>query len=245
MAMTVRPDMVNGHRICHGGFIFTLADSTFAFACNSHRPRAVAPAVRDHLHPAGRAATAGRDRARSFAHRAFRDLRHPRRVSPDGVLPSFAAIPAPSAAPGCRRPRRRTSETADREDRVAHSLPISTGSSRSPRTGPLRARLARRDCGAADESASPGRCAHAYDNVAALQAGVRRRRRASRRFQATWPTSRNFRSRSRPTCATTIRSACSRCRASKLVAASMPPPAPPASRPWSAIPRPTSRPGPT
>ena len=35
IAMTVRPDMLNGFRICHGGFIFTLADSAFAFACNS------------------------------------------------------------------------------------------------------------------------------------------------------------------------------------------------------------------
>lgn len=34
LVMTVREDMVNGHNICHGGFIFTLADSTFAFACN-------------------------------------------------------------------------------------------------------------------------------------------------------------------------------------------------------------------
>ena len=42
LTMTVRPDMVNGQRIAHGGFIFTLADSTFAFACNSHNDRAVA-----------------------------------------------------------------------------------------------------------------------------------------------------------------------------------------------------------
>ena len=42
LKMTVRPDMVNGQRIAHGGFIFTLADSTFAFACNSHNERAVA-----------------------------------------------------------------------------------------------------------------------------------------------------------------------------------------------------------
>ena len=42
LAMDVRPDMVNGHAICHGGFIFTLADSTFAFACNSHNRNAVA-----------------------------------------------------------------------------------------------------------------------------------------------------------------------------------------------------------
>ena len=42
LAMTVRPDMVNGQRIAHGGFIFTLADSAFAFACNSHNEKAVA-----------------------------------------------------------------------------------------------------------------------------------------------------------------------------------------------------------
>ena len=42
LAMTVGPHMVNGQRIAHGGFIFTLADSAFAFACNSHNERAVA-----------------------------------------------------------------------------------------------------------------------------------------------------------------------------------------------------------
>jgi acyl-CoA thioesterase len=42
LAMTIRPDMVNGHGIAHGGFIFTLADSAFAFACNSHNDRTVA-----------------------------------------------------------------------------------------------------------------------------------------------------------------------------------------------------------
>jgi acyl-CoA thioesterase len=42
LAMTVKPNMVNGHGIAHGGFIFTLADSAFAFACNSHNERAVA-----------------------------------------------------------------------------------------------------------------------------------------------------------------------------------------------------------
>ena len=36
LAMTVREDMVNGHQICHGGLIFTLADSAFAFACNTY-----------------------------------------------------------------------------------------------------------------------------------------------------------------------------------------------------------------
>src|SRR5207249_7529311 len=42
LTMTVRPDMVNGHAICHGGFIFTLADSAFAFACNSYNFNTVA-----------------------------------------------------------------------------------------------------------------------------------------------------------------------------------------------------------
>ncbi|HUH93173.1 MAG TPA: hydroxyphenylacetyl-CoA thioesterase PaaI [Casimicrobiaceae bacterium] len=36
LTMTVRADMLNGHAICHGGFIFSLADSAFAFACNSY-----------------------------------------------------------------------------------------------------------------------------------------------------------------------------------------------------------------
>ncbi|MBA4261947.1 MAG: phenylacetic acid degradation protein PaaD [Comamonadaceae bacterium] len=42
MRMVVQPLHLNGHQICHGGFIFTLADSTFAFACNSHNRNAVA-----------------------------------------------------------------------------------------------------------------------------------------------------------------------------------------------------------
>lgn len=42
LRMLVKPLHLNGHQICHGGFIFTLADSTFAFACNSHNRNAVA-----------------------------------------------------------------------------------------------------------------------------------------------------------------------------------------------------------
>src|SRR5262249_26928650 len=42
LSMTVQPHMVNGQRIAHGGFIFTLADSAFAFACNSHNQKSVA-----------------------------------------------------------------------------------------------------------------------------------------------------------------------------------------------------------
>ncbi len=42
LTMTLKPEMVSGQRIAHGGFIFTLADSAFAFACNSHNERTVA-----------------------------------------------------------------------------------------------------------------------------------------------------------------------------------------------------------
>ena len=42
LSMTVAEHMTNGHGICHGGFIFTLSDSAFAFACNSYNQRVVA-----------------------------------------------------------------------------------------------------------------------------------------------------------------------------------------------------------
>ena len=53
MSMTVRPDMLNGHATCHGGFIFSLADSAFAYACNSYNQNTVASACHiDFLAPA-------------------------------------------------------------------------------------------------------------------------------------------------------------------------------------------------
>jgi len=53
MQMVVREDMANVHNTCHGGFIFTLADSTFAYACNSHNKNAVAvTCMIEYLRPA-------------------------------------------------------------------------------------------------------------------------------------------------------------------------------------------------
>ena len=53
LSMTVRADMLNSHAICHGGFIFTLADSAFAFACNSYNLNTVASGCSiDFLAPA-------------------------------------------------------------------------------------------------------------------------------------------------------------------------------------------------
>jgi len=55
MRMRVRDDMLNGHGTCHGGYIFMLADSAFAFACNSHNFNTVgAGCTIDYLAP-GRA----------------------------------------------------------------------------------------------------------------------------------------------------------------------------------------------
>lgn len=53
MSMLVRDDMLNGHASCHGGLIFSLADSAFAFSCNSHGGVVVAAAASiDFLAPA-------------------------------------------------------------------------------------------------------------------------------------------------------------------------------------------------
>jgi acyl-CoA thioesterase len=53
VTMLVRPDMVNGHRLCHGGIVFSLADSAFAFACNSYGDNTLAAAASiDFLAPA-------------------------------------------------------------------------------------------------------------------------------------------------------------------------------------------------
>lgn len=53
VTMVVRPDMVNGHDLCHGGLVASLADSAFALACNSHGTVTVAAGFEiDFLEPA-------------------------------------------------------------------------------------------------------------------------------------------------------------------------------------------------
>ena len=76
LTMTIKPHMVNGHGIAHGGFIFLLADSAFAFACNSHNERAVAAQCNiSFIRPGQARRSAGRGGAGNLAHRTFRDLR--------------------------------------------------------------------------------------------------------------------------------------------------------------------------
>ncbi|NNM00163.1 MAG: hydroxyphenylacetyl-CoA thioesterase PaaI, partial [Gammaproteobacteria bacterium] len=53
MQMTVTDAMLNGHDVCHGGFLFTLADTAFAYACNSQDEAALAQGASiDFLKPA-------------------------------------------------------------------------------------------------------------------------------------------------------------------------------------------------
>ena len=53
MTMRVTADMTNGHGTCHGGYVFALADSAFAFACNAYNQVTVAAgATIDYLRPA-------------------------------------------------------------------------------------------------------------------------------------------------------------------------------------------------
>jgi acyl-CoA thioesterase len=49
MRMAVREDMINGHDLCHGGLIFALADSTFAFACNAANQVTLAASAEIHF----------------------------------------------------------------------------------------------------------------------------------------------------------------------------------------------------
>jgi acyl-CoA thioesterase len=54
LSMAVREDMVNGHGLCHGGYVFALADSAFAFACNSENHSTVAAGARVEFLAPGR-----------------------------------------------------------------------------------------------------------------------------------------------------------------------------------------------
>lgn len=53
VVMRVLPEMINGHHVCHGGLVFSLADTAFAYACNSYNESTVAAAGSiDFLAPA-------------------------------------------------------------------------------------------------------------------------------------------------------------------------------------------------
>jgi len=52
MTMRVTDEMINGHNICHGGYVFTFADTAFAYACNAYNQNTVAQGAQiDFLRP--------------------------------------------------------------------------------------------------------------------------------------------------------------------------------------------------
>ena len=78
VSMEVQPYMANGQKLCHGGYIFTLADSAFGYACNTHNQRAVSAAASiQHLAPAyvGDRLTAHAVEVERKARRAVYDVR--------------------------------------------------------------------------------------------------------------------------------------------------------------------------
>ena len=203
--MTVRADMVNGHAICHGGFIFTLADSAFAFACNSYNLQHGRAGLRDRVPGAGarrRRAHGDAPRAQPAGRTGVYDIevrnqrRRDRRAVPRQELPhqghvvdepsltrtdGRSAMPAKAPRPGELEPI----ERASRDELARCSSRACAGRSRMPTT------TCRTIASAFDAAGVHPDDLRALDDLA------------------------RFRSPSRPTCATTIRSACSRCRASR------------------------------
>ena len=223
--------MVNGHGICHGGYIFTLADSAFAFACNTYNQRTVAQhCAITFLRPAGKAACACGASARE-RQRAGRTGIYDVTVPTDGD--GHRRVPRPLA-----HDRRRVLSRRMSKHRGNAMLDLSP---QKERTRADRNRLARRDRRAATARLKWS-LRHAYDNVPHYREKFDGGRRASRRSARRSPTSRSFPSPPSRTCATTIPSACSPCRATRS-RASTPPPAPPASRRSSATRRATSTSG--
>ena len=232
LTMTVQPHMVNGERIAHGGFIFLLADSTFAFACNCAIERAVAAQCDvAFIRPASSATCWSRPRGKFRAGpvRNLRCARHRGRCRDRGVRGHSCTI----AGRGCRVRRRGHTKIARRETVMAMARMKSSGSGYSAEL---------------DEAERASR-----DEIMALQtkrlawslACLRQRRALRKAFDAAGVHPSDFRQLSdlakfpftvKTDLATTIPSRCSPSLA-KSWSASMRPRARPASRSWSDIPR--------
>jgi phenylacetic acid degradation protein PaaD len=92
VSMPIRADMANGHGIAHGGFVFALADSAFAFACNTYNERTVAYAC-DIVFAApcrvGDVLTAAADERHRFGRNGVYDVRVTRGGDPADVVGEF------------------------------------------------------------------------------------------------------------------------------------------------------------
>ena len=87
--MTVRPEMVNGFGVCHGGIAFSLADSALAFACNTHGR--VTVSIENSHHAIRRRSSAG-DVLTATAARGERGVGPAGVLSVDGAQPARRAV---------------------------------------------------------------------------------------------------------------------------------------------------------
>jgi aquaporin Z len=118
LRMTVRADMLNGHGTCHGGLVFALADSAFAFACNSHDLVTVASGCSiEFLAPAHEGRRADR---RGLGARPRGPERHLRRERPPGRRRADRRVPGPVGVDARARPRLSRGVRSLRQDRGAH-----------------------------------------------------------------------------------------------------------------------------
>ncbi|MCC5993632.1 MAG: hydroxyphenylacetyl-CoA thioesterase PaaI [Rhodobacteraceae bacterium] len=86
LSMTITDQMTNGHGMCHGGYIFTLADSAFAFACNTYNQRVVAQHCSiSYLNPVARGARLSAH-AREISRRGRSGIYDVRITNQDGVV---------------------------------------------------------------------------------------------------------------------------------------------------------------
>ena len=163
--MTVQPQMVNGQRIAHGGFIFTLANSAFAFACNSHNERAVAAQGDITFIRPGKLGDVLVATAREISRSGRSGIYDVRVTAGDEVIAEFRGHSRTIAGTWLPMRTTRPNKDKDRETRDGFDKTEVQGKRLQRRNGRGRASLARRDHGAAEQA--PRLVAqHAYDNVA-------------------------------------------------------------------------------
>ena len=245
LAMTVQPHMVNGHGIAHGGFIFTLADSAFAFACNSHNERTVAAQCDISFIRPGK-----------LGDRLVATAREISRTGRSGIYDVSVTVDDDRdrrIARSFPQHRRRTGCHAGRPDRNENieDLEETCDGFDQPSIRKAAAIAPRWTRPNAPRATKSSRCrpkrlawslAHAYDNVAHYRkafdkAGVHPSDFRQLSDLAKFPFTIEDRS-ARQLSLQHVRGA-----AREAGARSTPPPAPPASRSWSATPGPISRPG--
>ncbi len=182
--MTVQPHMVNGQRIAHGGFIFLLADSTFAFACNSHNERAVAAQCQITFIKPGKLGDKLVATAREISRSGRSGIYDIRVTANDVVIAEFRGHSR--TIPGTWLPVGTDDQTKiDRSGERAMASTEIAGEERLYRAEMDEAERASRDAIMALQTKRLAwSLKHAYDNVAHYKKAFDKRRRASLRFQA-------------------------------------------------------------